>query len=227
MRAKINNNIFVTTYLLFPLSLFFFPFSSFSFREYIRERCTREFELNQPGRINSIRKKLINSVNHNPAAFPLAAFNFLKETGKKGTREWRNLRVELPAQEVPSRAASRAVHEENISFSSRSSSDSPGATQCFERLASPTSSSHFLPSVPRNPSRPFPPNLLAYAFDRARFTESTKLATARRKPGNICTRKSAPLFGILRSTVTFPSIHCRSPCPKITRRIFIESANSG
>lgn len=79
MRAKINNNACDVSYHLLPLFLFFFLF-----KKYIRERCTGEFELNQPARINSIRKKLVNSVNHN-RPFPLAAFNLpSKKTEKKG-----------------------------------------------------------------------------------------------------------------------------------------------
>lgn len=61
---------FILRFLSFSLSL------SFSFKKYIREQCAGKFELNQPARINSVRKKLVNSVNRS-RSFPLALLIFL------------------------------------------------------------------------------------------------------------------------------------------------------
>lgn len=167
-----------------PLSLLFLLKNIYS-----RTRCTREFELNQPARINSIRKKLVNSVNHN-RPFPLAAFNLSpKKTGKKRSRDG-----ETCAWTSNARSSLDLLHvarEEHFILPQHH--DSPRAT-----LNTPTSFSDlaltFCPpfreiplSAPPNPFVVFPRSI-------ARISPSTKLASVK-QTGNICTPKSAPLFG--------------------------------
>lgn len=93
-------------------------------------------------------------------------------------------------------------------------------------------SSHFLPSVPRNPSLPSPNlslsfSLSSHAFDRARFTVD-EISHGGTQRENICTPKAPRCRPVERLRVYgYISVYrYRSPYPRITRCIFITIANT-